>query len=296
MESNKKEKIIIKEEWKQENGKYKCPYCGKEYHKYGIGAHIWRIHEVGKNHIINNGGGWNKGLTKENNESVKLQSTKVKELWENGNYADVHEKLKGRTWNHSKESIEKMKNNPKCGGLRHGAGRGKKGWYKGYWCDSSWELAWVIYNLDHKIKFKRNKEGFDYIFENNQHKYYPDFILEDGTYVEIKGYYNERSKIKQQQFNYNLELIDNKKINKYLNYVIEQYGNNFIKLYENSDYIYKNKLDQLNKILKNELKNKQFLLEQNIIKEKILNSDIDFSKFGWVCKVAKLINKKTTKN
>lgn len=42
------------------------------------------------------------------------------------------------------------------GGKREGSGRGKRGWYKGYYCDSSWELAWVIYNLDHGNQFKRN--------------------------------------------------------------------------------------------------------------------------------------------
>ena len=57
--------------------------------------------------------------------------------------------------------------------------------YKGYWCDSSWELAYVIYNLEHNIKFERNKQGFEYEFENKKYKYYPDFILEDGTYVEV---------------------------------------------------------------------------------------------------------------
>jgi hypothetical protein len=29
--------------------KIKCPHCGKEYSKYGIGNHIWR-NMVGKNH------------------------------------------------------------------------------------------------------------------------------------------------------------------------------------------------------------------------------------------------------
>jgi len=37
------------------------------------------------------------------------------------------------------------------GGKRIGSGRGKSGWYKGYWCDSSWELAYVIYNIDHDV-------------------------------------------------------------------------------------------------------------------------------------------------
>lgn len=32
----------------------------------------------------------------------------------------------------------------KLGGLRVGSGRGKKGWYKGIHCDSSWELAFVV--------------------------------------------------------------------------------------------------------------------------------------------------------
>lgn len=59
------------------------------------------------------------------------------------------------------------------------SGYGKHGWYKEYWCDSSWELAYVIYNLDHNIKFKRNYQGFTYIFNNKLHKFYPDFILED---------------------------------------------------------------------------------------------------------------------
>ena len=51
--------------------------------------------------------------------------------------------------------------------------------YKGYWCDSSWELAYVIYNLAQNIKFKRNYPGFTYIFNNKLRKFYPDFILED---------------------------------------------------------------------------------------------------------------------
>ncbi len=88
------------------------------------------------------------------------------------------------------------KNSNKVGGIRRGGGYGKHGWYKGYWCDSSWELAWVIYNLDHGIKFERCKEKFEYEFEGKKYHYYPDFKLEDGTYVEIKGYETPRWKTK----------------------------------------------------------------------------------------------------
>ena len=36
---------------------------------------------------------------------------------------------------------ETMKNNYNAGGLRHGSGRGHKGWYKNYFCDSTYELS-----------------------------------------------------------------------------------------------------------------------------------------------------------
>ena len=34
--------------------------------------------------------------------------------------------------------------------------------------------------------------AFEYEFEGKKHNYYPDFKLEDGTYVEIKGYSTSR--------------------------------------------------------------------------------------------------------
>jgi hypothetical protein len=42
------------------------------------------------------------------------------------------------------------------GQYREGSGRGKKGRYKGHWYDSSYELAFVIYALDHGFWFERN--------------------------------------------------------------------------------------------------------------------------------------------
>lgn len=129
-----------------------------------------------------------------------------------------------------------MKKNPLSGGIRRGSGRGKKGWYKGYWCDSSWELAWVIYNLDHNIKFLRNNVGFEYVFKNKKRKYYPDFKILD-TYYEIKGRknfdkLNEINKEKIGQFKYNLVILYENDMKQYLDYTINKYGKNFVKLYE----------------------------------------------------------------
>ena len=88
--------------------------------------------------------------------------------------------------------------NPNAGGLRSGAGTGKKGYYKGFYCDSTYELVFVIYNLDHNIKFERCKKSvsYEYVYKNKKHRYYPDFMLEDGSLVEIKGYHTELVDIK----------------------------------------------------------------------------------------------------
>ena len=138
----------------------------------------------------------------------------------------------------NKIRIEKIKKTAAerhtIGGLRHGSGRGKQGWYKGYWCDSSWELAYVIWCLEHNIKLQRNKEAFKYTYNNQIRKYYPDFILEDGTYVEIKGYYTKQTEEKINAFpkNRTLLLLDKHSIKDYLEYVVDKYGKDFYNLYE----------------------------------------------------------------
>lgn len=70
----------------------------------------------------------------------------------------------------------------KTGGVRKGSGRSKFGYYKGIFCGSTYELVWVIYNIDHNIDFKR----FEHHIPYNETKYFPDFII-DNTIIEIKG-------------------------------------------------------------------------------------------------------------
>lgn len=79
---NKKNKpdFYIKENWKQINGKYKCPFCEKEFVLAGIAGHIWRKHGNGIKHKCGFSSGnvnvWNKGLTKENDERIKKSGIK----------------------------------------------------------------------------------------------------------------------------------------------------------------------------------------------------------------------------
>lgn len=217
-----------------------CPKCN-QYINNSIQKHINYCDGLGtrrsrekKTHNV-----WNKGLTIKEYENLKGEewtieyskkiSDGLKKLFSDGI-------LTGKASTTEKEIERKlkisqtMKKNPKSGGLRKGAGRGKKGYYKGYWCDSSWELAWVIYQLDHNIKIKRNWEKFEYEYNNHKYFYYPDFIIDD-TYYEIKGYMTDKNIEKIRQFKGKLKVIDKDNIKDILKYTIDKYGKNYIELY-----------------------------------------------------------------
>lgn len=121
---------------------------------------------------------------------------------------------------------------PKTGGYRKGSGQGKHGWYKGFHCDSSWELAFLIYHLDHNLFIKRCDKHFEYEYEGKKHSYYPDFETDEGI-IEIKGYKNKQWVSKLEQVN-NIKVLYKDDIKPYIDYVIEKYGWNFINLYDES--------------------------------------------------------------
>lgn len=229
-------KSKLDENWKTTDGNYKCPHCGKIFSNKGIGSHIWRIHGDGKLHNPNKGyeigtrSVWNKGLTKETDERMQRVSDTYKASYVVGNV---------KHWTHGndvtliKEKLSIAAKNRKLGGYNpNSIKKHKSGLYKGYWCDSSWELAWVVFNIEHNIPFYRNTKKFDYVLDGKTKKFIPDFIFEDGTYIEIKGYMGRVAKAKFQYFKEKIIIIESKKIKKYIDYVVDKYGVNFIELYE----------------------------------------------------------------
>ncbi len=187
-----------------------------------------------------------KSISAKNSNKVKEANKKNGSIFNGKNingirYGRVKTELIKTPCLHCGKSIEhkvtvNKKYHPECwrkcsGGFKEGSSRGKSGWYKGYWCDSSWELAWVIYNLEQNIKFERNKKGFEYVFENKKSLFYPDFIVE-GKYIEIKNYNSSRLESKLRHFPYEIEVLYKKELNKIFEYVIEKYGKNYISLYE----------------------------------------------------------------
>lgn len=72
---------------------------------------------------------------------------------------------------------------------------GKAGYYKGVYCSSSWELAFLIKNLDLGHEVIRCELIFEYEYQGKISRYFPDFIMNNIIY-EIKGYEKEEVKCK----------------------------------------------------------------------------------------------------
>jgi hypothetical protein len=172
---------------------------------------------------------WNKGLKLSDEYKKKISDSLVGKS--KGIALTEESELLRR--NKIKETISINKLN---GGDRIGSGRGIKGWYKGIWCDSTWELAWVIFNIEYENPFTRNNESFVYEFNGKIKKYFPDFKIGD-SYIEIKGRRNyndldEQTKEKIKQFKGNLIVLMESDMQPYLSYVTKKYGKNFHNLYE----------------------------------------------------------------
>lgn len=130
-------------------------------------------------------------------------------------------------------------NNPhkNDGGYRTGSSRGKCGWYNGIYCDSTYELAFLIYCLDHKIQIKRCKETFEYELNGIKHLYHPDFIVNE-TIVEIKNYYKKENDIKLNAINKKKQILYYEDLIPYFEYVAKTYNKKFRKRWNNFYELY----------------------------------------------------------
>ena len=125
------------------------------------------------------------------------------------------------------ESYSKAGYKEKCTQRKHG-------YYKGFHCDSSWELAYVIYNLDHNIQFSECPLYFLYAdTADSIHRYYPEFI-EDGCIIEIKGQMNDNVYRKISAVdNYPVKLLTYSDIKPMIEYVQKTYNvTDISKLYD----------------------------------------------------------------
>lgn len=97
--------------------------------------------------------------------------------------------------------------------------------YKGIHCDSSWELAYLVYCLEHNIDIRRCTEVRYYELNNKKCKYFPDFIV-DNKIIEIKGYFDTVAQIKSEQ-NPDIKVLLYDDLKESLEYTINKYGDKF---------------------------------------------------------------------
>lgn len=187
-----------------------CKYCGKEYKNLNsLKQHEIRCKEK-PDHITNKGNAkhynsWNKGLTKETDIRVKRQGQTFSQRVKEGTITAI-------------------------GGFRENAVKGcyKYRYYKNIRCDSSWELAFVVFNIEHNIPIKRNTQRFEYFIDDKKHIFIPDFVVNETEITEIKGKQDSNWKIKQLACP-NIKFIFREDIKQYLDYVITKYGKEFWK-------------------------------------------------------------------
>lgn len=173
---------------------------------------------------------WNKGLTKETDERVMKGVLTFQKNYQDGKFVS-HQKGVKRT----QEERQKIRDGIHLDTLiRHN--RSHWGTYRGIHCDSSWELAFLVYNLENGIDIKRNTKPFLYKYDGFEHHYYPDFVI-GNTFYEIKGYMTEQAmfKIEQARNVSDIVLIQKDEIQPYLKYVIDKYGEDFCSVLYDSD-------------------------------------------------------------
>lgn len=184
---------------------------------------------------------WNKGITKDNDPRLAVISASTSARLK-GRKKTTPSPLKGRKTRSTgcalnpavelerRRKIREVAIKRKLGGYQPGSGRGKKGWCRGFFCDSSWELAFVLYHTDHGSDIKRCKTPRTYEFKGKIKRYFPDFVVNGSTY-EIKGYKTEQWDAKQKA-NPDVIPIFETDLKPILNYVVDKYGKDYISMYE----------------------------------------------------------------
>jgi len=175
---------------------------------------------------------WNKGLTKQTDERVLSVSRKISEYANSvlntickpkryckcgrqiknnsktgccGNCfrsSDIYRKilsqaLKGKTGGFREESVKRFK------GARYDSK-----FAGNIYLPSSWEIAYAKYLDNNNISWTRPTKGFQYFYNNTEHRYYPDFYLTlTNEYVEIKNFTTNVDRAKWEQFPYKLTVL-----------------------------------------------------------------------------------------
>lgn len=209
---------------------YKCKYCGKEcknknslvQHEIRCGKNPNRINcDKSTNNLVMYRKNLKNGLVIKANTN---QYTKAKNLGLSKPEISIETRKKlskamlGK--NHTDETKAKIsksmqrvvKEKPGSYSASNVNGRVKKVKYKDIYLDSSWEVIVAEYFDNLNIIWEKPLIGFNYIYDNTPHIYYPDFYLPQyDRYIEVKGYKRQRDLAKWKSVP-NLIIISKKEI------------------------------------------------------------------------------------
>lgn len=167
---------------------------------------------------------WNKGLTKEIDNRVRNYSITNKNRYADGTNVVSYETRKKLQVKRLKEMKDQ---NTFCKRTF------KKGKYKNSVYDSSWELAFQIYHDEHNIPMYKNEtKTLSYVYEGFDHVTIPDFINENGKFIEIKGQIvTDKDKAKKTQTEHLVTYLFYSDISDMIKYVKSKYGKDFTELF-----------------------------------------------------------------
>ena len=120
---------------------------------------------------------WNKGLTKETNSKLMEQSIKLSG------------RRVGSFVKHTEETKERIAQSMR--GNNNGKHRGdRQSYYQNIRMDSSWEVKVAEYLDQNNIKWKYSQTVFNI---DDKRSYRPDFELDNGNFIEVKGYWRKEN-------------------------------------------------------------------------------------------------------
>lgn len=87
--------------------------------------------------------------------------------------------------------------------------------YKGVKFHGTWEVEYAKWLDENNKPWRRPTESFQYEFQGKKRRYTPDFyLLNEQTYVEIKGYETEKDVAKWSQFPLKLKVLKEDELKK----------------------------------------------------------------------------------
>ena len=225
-----KNTITINDLWRQSNGLYQCPFCGKHFTRMGISTNIWRTHtDTGRNFkpILNHRRGvdlpdiWNKGKTKESDARVRQMGETISRKLKNG---EIKPSFLGK--HHTAASKEKI-----SGKLSRNNNGGRCKWFSftkqngdTVKLQGTWEVrfAKILEKIDSEWKKLGVNNTADSVIwiddDGKSHTYTPDFYSPKlNKYYETKGYWwgNDKRKMElviQQNPTLPLEIVQKKEL------------------------------------------------------------------------------------